>query len=305
MVESPLVSVIIPTYSRPTNLCRAIDSVLNQTYRPIEIIVVDDNGVGTEFQIQTESVLKKYIELEQIVYVKHDVNKNGSAARNTGFRISNGEYINFLDDDDVLIPSKIEIQVSCLINSDDKIGAAFCNTIVEDNGCMHYVKNLKDGNVVQELLLNEVQFNTSTILFKRECLETLNGWDESFFRHQDWELMVRFFSKYEIKLVAPDDYLIKKYVSSNIVTKNPLKSIEFKEFFIDKMSSYLDAMPLKNEILFKQYDILVYHLFKYGFRKQALKYVDKTYSFKKPSVSIRLKNIARYILSFPRGLKYK
>ena len=54
-----LVSVIIPTYSRPVNLCRAIDSVLNQTYRNVEVIVVDDNGIGNQFQKETECVLNK------------------------------------------------------------------------------------------------------------------------------------------------------------------------------------------------------------------------------------------------------
>lgn len=74
-MNNKLVSVIIPSYSRPNNICRAIDSVLNQTYQPIEIIVVDDNGIGTDFQRQTEHVLSKYIRTNKIIYIKHDTNK--------------------------------------------------------------------------------------------------------------------------------------------------------------------------------------------------------------------------------------
>ena len=107
-MDQPLVSVIIPTYKRSDFLCTTIDSVLAQTYPNIEIIVVDDNGLGTTFQQATEKRLLPYIRMKQINYICHEVNKNGSAARNTGFRASHCEYINFLDDDDELLLEKID-----------------------------------------------------------------------------------------------------------------------------------------------------------------------------------------------------
>lgn len=109
-----LVSVIIPTYKRSDYLLQTIESVLNQTYSSIEIIVVDDNGFGTVFQKETYNKLKSLIVSNKIIYIPHDTNKNGSAARNTGFKASKGEYINFLDDDDELMPDKIEKQVHIL-----------------------------------------------------------------------------------------------------------------------------------------------------------------------------------------------
>ncbi len=78
-----LVSVIIPTYQRPENLIRAIESVLTQTYKTIEIIVVDDNGKGTEWQLTTEKLLKDYVVEGKIQYICHKESLNGSAARNT------------------------------------------------------------------------------------------------------------------------------------------------------------------------------------------------------------------------------
>ena len=126
-MDKPLVSVIIPTYSRPEYIVRAIDSVLGQTYKNIEIIVVDDNGIGSCHQIETENVLKDYITQGKITYIRHKTNKNGSAARNTGFRASYGEYINFLDDDDYFLPTKIEKQIEILNSKNAEYGAVCCN----------------------------------------------------------------------------------------------------------------------------------------------------------------------------------
>ena len=130
MVNNKIVSIVIPTYSRADNLCRAIDSALAQTYKPVEIIVVDDNGENTTCQLETEKKLDKYIVRGEITYLKHVHNKNGSAARNTGFRASHGQYINFLDDDDVLLPNKIEEQLSILKTKDPIYGACYCNTYI-------------------------------------------------------------------------------------------------------------------------------------------------------------------------------
>ena len=95
----PLVSVIIPTYNRPTYLRRCLESVLNQTYKNIEIFVVDDNNPETEARIETEKIMNEYVNGKNVTYLKHNFNKNGSAARNTGWKHSSGKYITFLDDD--------------------------------------------------------------------------------------------------------------------------------------------------------------------------------------------------------------
>lgn len=110
----PLVSVIIPTYNRPTYLRRCLESVLNQTYKNIEIFVVDDNNPETEARIETEKIMNEYVNGKNVTYLKHNFNKNGSAARNTGWKHSSGKYITFLDDDDEIDESKIQKQVECL-----------------------------------------------------------------------------------------------------------------------------------------------------------------------------------------------
>lgn len=116
---------MIPTYSRPQYLKRCIESVLNQTYENIEIFIVDDNNPDTEFRFETEQVMNEYINNRNITYLKHEKNKNGSAARNTGWRQAKGKYITYIDDDDELSELKIQCQVECLEKLDDSWGACY------------------------------------------------------------------------------------------------------------------------------------------------------------------------------------
>ena len=102
------VSVIIPTYKRPDSLDRAINSVLGQTYPYVEVIVVDDNNPDTEGRRQTEAKMASFADNLRVKYVKHEQNKNGAAARNSGAKASTGDFIAFLDDDDEFLPKKNE-----------------------------------------------------------------------------------------------------------------------------------------------------------------------------------------------------
>ena len=283
------VSVIIPTYKRPENLIRAIDSVINQTYKPIEIIVVDDNGLGTEWQIYTYNILKKYIEENRIIYITHDKNKNGAAARNTGLKHSTGEFINFLDDDDIFEMSKIEKQVNCLEKHSNEYGACYCNLVVVGNKRTFTTQNKEEGNIVEEMLTEEAVFNTSSILFKRQHIEAIQGFDESFRRHQDWEMLVRYFRHYKICLVK--DVLLKKIVTPNIITANPLSAIEYKEKFLKTYKSDFDKMPRKNDIYRRQYEQLALDLLIGKYKKLGFKFIKIAFHFGKPSLYVTLKYI--------------
>ena len=274
----PLVSVVIPTYKRSCTILDSIQSVLNQTYKNIEIIVVDDNGRGTEFQKRTEIVLKSHIENGNIKYIVHEVNRNGSVARNTGFMCSRGEYINFLDDDDKFYPEKIEKQVQRLMNTDENVGATYCNSITIrnrtfSNKLYKRESNLsKEGNLCREYLLGKVLFNTSTILFKRKALETIGGFDGSFTRHQDYEIMIRFFRKYNIVCTSLQPLVIYDQTSDRINKPNCEKDFLMKEKLLSVYASDFENMGAKSEIS--------YHFWMLAARnaasKRKLRYVFKS-----------------------------
>jgi len=111
----PLVSVIVPTLNRPAMLRDALASIAAQTYSSIEIIIVNDGG------IDVESVVSRFSPQHRIVYLKHATNKGLAAARNTGLRVASGDYIAYLDDDDVYYPDHIETLVTFLLASGSKV----------------------------------------------------------------------------------------------------------------------------------------------------------------------------------------
>lgn len=250
----PLVSVIIPTYKRSEFLCTTIDSVLAQTYPNIEIIVVDDNGLGTTFQQETETRLQSYIRKGQINYICHKVNKNGSAARNTGFRASHGEYINFLDDDDELFKNKIELQVNRLLGTDEHIGATYCNSKMiwvkgilnkKVEGC---TKSTQEGNVVKDYLLGKCRFGTSSLLFKRNVIESLGGFDESYYRHQDVELITRFFSKFIILCTSLKPLFVYDISKDRKNVVSCESDYKIKDKFLSQFENYFGNNGIKNEV---------------------------------------------------------
>lgn len=197
-MQHPLVSVVIPTYERSDFIQRAIESVVNQSYKNVEILVVDDNDPDTVYRKQTE---KKIIELQKkyknIKYIKHDKNKGGSAARNNGVQYAAGEYIAFLDDDDTFLPLKIEKQLDFLISN--KLDMVFCYSILskDENTKIYKPKFADSKNYIKYLLVYNF-IGTQTILCTKKSILKINGFDESLQRCQDWDLAIRFSLKCKI-----------------------------------------------------------------------------------------------------------
>jgi glycosyltransferase involved in cell wall biosynthesis len=252
-VTKDLVSIIIPTYSRPVYLKRAIYSVLNQTYKNIEVVVVDDNDATSKYRKETEIVMTEFTENTKVKYIKHSKNKNGSAARNTGLKESKGYYIALLDDDDEFLPLKLEKQVEVLNKLDDSFGGVYCNyqQLLKGKITAKY-KNIEEGNIVESLLLcNNSICGGSTLLLKRTVLQDLNGFDISFLRYQDWELLVRFFREHRLGISS--DILVNIHMDSRINTVMSKKAILTKEKFLDTFKNDIAALNCEKQIYKRQW----------------------------------------------------
>ena len=174
-----LVSVIIPTYKGSMQLGRAIKSVCEQTYRNIEVIVIDDNGDGTEDQRKTENVINALNISVPFQYIKHSKNRNGACARNTGISASKGEYICFLDDDDYFLPEKIEKCVDVLEKKRTFDGVYTSVGIKKNKGVEIISTAHEEGNLYKFLLLDECYFGTgSNIFITKRAISKIKGFDE-------------------------------------------------------------------------------------------------------------------------------
>ncbi|WNH10250.1 glycosyltransferase family 2 protein [Thalassobellus suaedae] len=218
------VSVIIPTYKRSKRLSQAIDSVLKQTYKNIEIIVVDDNGIN-RFQKDTKEVLKPYIEKNQINYICHNTNLGGCKARNTGAFAAKGEYISFLDDDDFYEPSKIEEQIN-FIENNKKLDACICSMyrIDENNVKIESRENIARGKTLKEAILDGNLF-TSMLLIKKSVFIKLEGFSE-IPRFQDKYFHYKFLSAgYKIDILNKQLLTLVEHSESRISSLSAKKII--------------------------------------------------------------------------------
>lgn len=261
-MDLPKVSVIIPTYKRPTKLERAIDSVLNQTYPNVEIIVVDDNNDGDIFRKETELLMAKFTKKPNVIYLKHKVNLNGSAARNSGIIEAKGQYIAFLDDDDYFMPKKIENSVSIMENRGKGYGGICCSYVKKWEKYI-YTKGggMKEGKLSFELLSGEIDFAAgSTLMVKTSVFENIGMFDTSFERHQDWEFLIRFFRKYKLAINPEVDTVIQVDGIRNYPSSEKYKQI--KEYFFSTFEDDLKQFSedeLKKINYFQWFDVgLVY-----------------------------------------------
>lgn len=206
IIDSDKVSVIIPTFKRADNLATVIMSVIEQDYENKEIIVVDDNPRQSEAQLDTERVVTSLIKEHpdtNLIYISQTRNRNGAAARNTGFMRSTGNYICYLDDDDMYLPGRLSLSIEKLKTTPSYIGAVYCG-FLGWNGATHSKKRYKKGNLTSELLTLDYlshYLHTNTATYKRDAVITLDGFDETFIRHQDIEFNLRFFEHYDMDVV--------------------------------------------------------------------------------------------------------
>lgn len=189
-MQTPLVSIIIPTYNRAHIIGETLDSVLAQTYTNWECIVVDDGSTDNTIEI-----LAGYCKKDPRFQYHHrpkDRLSGGNAARNFGFELSKGEYVNWFDSDDLMLPNKIEIQLNIIQyeNADFSVceGAVFVNNplIYKKKWNLH-----KEGNLLFNHIMGKVVFDTNGPLFLKSFLERKKLFNEDLIIRQEWEFFNR------------------------------------------------------------------------------------------------------------------
>lgn len=248
-----LVSCVIPTFKRSDTLSRAIDSVLSQTYKGIEVLVVDDNEKGSEESKVVERTVQSYIDdrVKLVIQPKHI---NGAEARNAGVRASSGEYIAFLDDDDEWLPTKIEKQIT-ILETHPEIGGVTC--LYNEYNCgkvFHSCPPYTGDGLHRKVFDRTVAVFTSTILLRKETLMNAGLFDNKLIRHQDLQLLMDFTRCN--KMIVINEYLVKLHSDSAINRPNLERLIHIKEDFFNAVSSHFEIYSKK-----AQSDIKAAHYF--------------------------------------------
>ena len=287
-----LVSVIVPTYKRASLLSRTIESVLSQTYRNLELILVNDNDPNDEFTSNVKKITEIYKKDSRFKLVIQDRHINGAFARNIGIKEAQGEYIAFLDDDDWWEKTKLSVQVSELEKLDDSWGGVSCRFKIynKNNEIISLSPIYKDGKIYRDILSMYTEVTTCSILLRREALDETGYFDDKLVRNQEIQLLANFTFKYKIKLV--DKFLLNIDASDNqnrVVDE--IKLLDIRTSLYKSVSNILNKISKQEfKTINSLRDIeLAYILLKNGKYSRSLKYAFSM--FNSPSIFILTFNL--------------
>ena len=289
-MTNPLVSIIIPTYNRAEFLNKKIQNILNQTYKNIEIIIVNDCSTDN-----TIEVVKSYIEKgHNIKLFSNEINKKLPASINIGLKYIQGDYVTWCADDDIHDEKAIEVMLHFLI-SNTKTDIVFTdyNMIDEDDRIFDYVRLSNEGDLAKN---NCVGWNT---LYKKEVPFKLNGFNEGLFLVEDYDFWLRASKYFKISH-------IKGSFASQKMHKNSLTAV-----YNDKINNYLHYIAIEKNIknlswISGERKIrMFYTLFKFRFKRKEFLFAIKHLIYLKINILIyTLPYIFRRIFKVKRNFEY-
>lgn len=252
MMKKPIstVSVIIPTYNRAHVVGQAIRGVLHQTYQDFEIIIVDDASTDN-----TEETVKKFND-NRIRYLRHMENCGAPWARNSGAEVASGEYLAFLDSDDVWYPGFLERQLTGLNNFPPTVGMICCSMIRKQGD--RYT-NVRLG--VRNLKFDEsLRFGngicTSSFLIRKTAFQTIGGFDVNFSSFQDFDFLLRMSTDYRVE--TTNEILMEYRLGTDSISLNMRSKAKGFERIIEIYRSDILRLGLMHQYDFRlgQYYLL-------------------------------------------------
>lgn len=292
MSTSKLVSVIIPTFNRRELLESAIQSVLNQTYSNLEVLVIDDcSNDDTSNYINS-------IEDTRVQYYRNRKTLFAPQCRNVGILKAKGEFIAFLDDDDIWLPNKLEHQIPLF--EDNSVGLVYSSISLfyEDYNISYDTTPQKEGRIYKDMLIKNYIGGTVSVVIRKKSLEALNTeemFDLNFPAREEYDLWIRLSKTCKVKYVS--EPLVVAYYRNNIsrISTNVNNYIQAIEILNNKYSEELQKMltpdDQKERLYFQQF-FLGSQAIKIGNSRLARKYF-----FKAIKLNISVKAITSYLIS--------
>lgn len=273
-MSTPRVSVVIPTYNYARFVCNAVDSVLSQTYQDYEIIVVDDGS-----RDDTGDVLAPYGDL--IRYIRQE-NAGPSTARNNGIGLARGEFIAFLDADDLWLPHKLENQVRFL-DANPEFGMVFSDMSHCVDGDMVHTSYLRErgyryvaqGSIYNNLLKEGFIF-TPTVMLRSKCLDLVGTFDVTMCNCEDVDLWFRIADRFQIGFL--DEPLVIRNQHGANVTGNSEDYLKAPVLLMERLyavNSDLERKSIIKERLKSMFYNLGYYYFSINRMTECRKYMLK------------------------------
>ncbi|WP_130860461.1 glycosyltransferase family 2 protein [Gracilibacillus phocaeensis] len=231
-----LVSVVTPTYRRAEKLKDAIDSVLAQTYKKIELLVVNDNEPNDEYSKELAKLISTYDD-NRLHLINQKKHINGNVARNFGIKNAKGEYVAFLDDDDQWLEEKIELQME-EFNKNKDVGLVYTGAeiIYIDKNIVYNTNANKSGDLSQEILVSNCIGSTSSVMVKKNILNLSGYFDETLRAQQDYDLWIRICQQTKIGVVSKPLLKYFNFSSTNQISDDINKYIEAVKHINEKYS---------------------------------------------------------------------
>jgi len=241
MTDQPLVSVIMPVYNREELIQSSIKSVINQTYKKIELIIVDDCSTDG-----TPETVKSFSD-PRITLIEKNKNEGANTARNSGLAHSSGDYIAFIDSDVIWLPSKINKQVRKLQNSRECVGIVHCGSYTNYGDCLIPSDSKEKGYLFEEIIRGEVRIVTSRLLIKKSCFKNCGHWDEDLPSFNEFDLLLRLAQKYEFGVVE-EPLLYELDHKQTSITRNLNSRMEGIEKIVDKWGTKMKELGCENTV---------------------------------------------------------
>ena len=274
-----LVSIVIPTYKRGDKLENAIKSACSQTYKNIEIIVIDDNFNDLEERKTTRQIVQKY---KNVKLIENKKNLGGALSRNAGIIAATGQYIAFLDDDDIFHKEKIEKQMKLIKEKESKgikVGMVYCyKNRFDDNGMYEKCKKVDiEGNCLFEHM-NNIMETTSTWLCPKNVLLDV-GLFEHVKAHQDSILLMKILANgYQIFRVP--EYLLDFYIHyGNGITKHNRNYIDYTKTLFEYKKKYYNLLTPEQieQIEYKNSSMIIRLYRKNNMKSEYIKEMKKVF----------------------------
>lgn len=264
-MEKSLVSIILPVYNREKYIKNAIESALNQTYKNIELIIIDDGSKDDTFNVVSQLCR----EIPQAVVLKNETNLGFVKTLNKAISRAQGKYIARLDDDDVWVDNqKIEKQINFLEDNQEYslAGGGVIKKDKDNKEITRFLLPEEDRDIRKNILISNV-FAHSAVVFKKDDFQKAGGYDEEFGFFADWDLWLKIgklgkfynFQEFFVSYLDPEqgggrtshDYLMRRKLAANIKLKNKHKNFYsgYKSAILVCFANYFYSfMPLRKKI---------------------------------------------------------